>query len=219
VRRLVSIAFRERIRDLERTLAKDVVVAPLKDDVIHAALDRVFLADPLPMSAADFARRVEEGRNRFTLIAQEIARSAAVILAERAALEKKLNAVERSFPQATADIRAQLARLLAPSWLARTPWERLQHFPRYLKAAGMRVDKMRADPQREQRLAAELSALEQPFRRELGVRAKNGAVSAQFEQFGWLLEELRVSLFAQELKTPVPVSLKRLAKLWQTVRR
>ncbi len=187
--------------------------------MISAALGRVFLIDPLPMTATGFARRVEEGRNRFTLIAQEIARSAAVIQAERAALEKKLNAAERLFPHATADIRAQLVRLLAPGWLARTPWERLQHFPRYLKAAAMRIDKMRADPPREARLASELSALEQPFRRELGTRAKNGAVSAEFEQFGWLLEELRVSLFAQELKTPVPVSLKRLAKLWQTVRR
>jgi ATP-dependent helicase HrpA len=118
-----------------------------------------------------------------------------------------------------ADVRAQIARLLAPGWLARTPWERLQHLPRYLKAAALRLDKLRADPQRDARLFAELSALEQPYRRELGVRLKNGAVSAELDQFGWLLEELRVSLFAQELKTPVPVSAKRLAKLWQTVRR
>ena len=219
VRRLVSVVFRERIRDLERSLAKDIAVAPLKDDVIRAALERVFLTEPLPMTATRFARRVEEGRNRFTLIAQEIARSAAAIQAEREALEKKLNAAERSFPHATADIRAQLARLLAPGWLARTPWERLQHFPRYLKAAALRIDKMRADPPREARLASELSALEQPFRRELGARSRNGAVSPELDQFGWLLEELRVSLFAQELRTPVPVSLKRLAKLWQSVRR
>src|SRR4051812_22801577 len=85
VRRLVSIAFRDRIRDLERTLAKDMTVAPLKEDVIHAALERVFLVDPLPMTPKDFAKRVEEGRNRFTLIAQEIARYAAVIQSERAA--------------------------------------------------------------------------------------------------------------------------------------
>ena len=219
VRRLVAIAFRDRIRDLERTFAKDMTLAPLKDDVIRAALARVFLADPLPMTAADFAKRVEEGRSRFTLIAQEIARSAAAIQAERVALEKKLNAAERSFPQPVADIRAQLARLLAPGWPARTPWERLQHLPRYLKAAAMRLEKLRADPQRDARLAADLAALEQPYRRELGLRLKNGAVSAELDQFGWLLEELRVSLFAQELKTPVPVSAKRLAKLWQTVRR
>ena len=138
---------------------------------------------------------------------------------ERAALEKRLAALEKTFPQAIADIRAQLARLLAPGWLARTPWERLQHLPRYLKAAGLRLEKLRTDPQRDQRLAAELAALEQPFRRELGTRSRNGAVSPELDQFGWLLEELRVSLFAQELRTPVPVSLKRLTKLWQSVRR
>ena len=219
VRRLLLIAFRDRIRDLERAMAKDPAVAPLSADVIRAALDRTFLADSPPMTQADFARRVDEGRSRFTLIAQEIARSAASIQAERAGLEKRLAALERSFPHAVDDIRAQLARLLAPGWLARTPWERLQHLPRYLKAAGLRLEKLRTDPQRDQRLAAELAALEQPFRRELGARSRNGAVSPELDQFGWLLEELRVSLFAQELRTPVPVSVKRLAKLWQSVRR
>jgi ATP-dependent helicase HrpA len=218
VRRLLAIAFRDRIRDLERALAKDPVVAPLRADVVRAALDRTFLAESLPMRQADFARRVEDGRSRFTLIAQEIARSAAQIHAERAALEKRLAAAERAFPQAVSDIRAQLARLLAPGWLARTPWERLQHLPRYLKAAALRLEKLRADPQRDQRLAAELGALEQPYRREVAAQSRNGEPSAELVQFGWLLEELRVSLFAQELRTPVPVSVKRLAKIWQSVR-
>jgi ATP-dependent helicase HrpA len=219
VARLLAIAFRERVRDLERALARDVVVGPLKDDVVAAALERTFLGDSLPMTAADFARRVAEGRNRFTLIAQEIARTAAGIVAERAALEKKLNGVEKAHPAAAQDVRQQFARLLAPGWLARTAWERLQHLPRYLKAASMRLDKLRADPARDARLAAELASLETPYRREAGARARHGPPDAAFEQFGWLLEELRVSLFAQELKTPVPVSVKRLTKLWQTLRR
>ena len=88
----------------------------------------------------------------------------------------------------------QLSRLLAPGWLARTPWERLQHLPRYLKASSMRLDKLRADPARDARLAAELASLEHPYRREAAARARHGAASAEFEQFGWLLEELRVSL-------------------------
>lgn len=158
---------------------------------------------------------MEEGRSRFTLIAQEIARTAAGILAERAGLEKKLNGLAKAFPEAAADVRQQIARLLAPGWLARTPWERLQHLPRYLKAASLRLDKLRADPARDARLAAELAALEHPYRRDAARRAS----SADFEQFGWLLEELRVSLFAQELKTPVPVSAKRLAKLWHGLRK
>jgi ATP-dependent RNA helicase HrpA len=219
VRRLLAIAFRDRIRDLERGLAKDMALAPLQSDIVTAALERTFLADSLPMLQADFARRVEEGRSRFNLIAQEIARTAAGILAERAALERKLNSLERASPHAAGDIREQVARLLASGWLARTPWERLQHLPRYLKAAALRLEKLRVDPQRDARLAAEIAALEQSYRREALSRARQGGESAEFIQFGWLLEELRVSLFAQELKTPVPVSVKRLSKLWETLRR
>ena len=219
VLRLLAIAFRDRIRDLERGFAKDLVLAPLKEDIVAAALQRTFLSESLPATAADFARRVAEGRSRFTLIAQEIARTAAGIMAERSALEKKLAAAAKAFPKAAEEIREQVSRLLAPGWLARTPWERLQHVPRYLKAASLRLDKLRADPARDARLAAELAALEQPYRREWATRSREGTSAGALEQFGWLLEELRVSLFAQELKTPVPVSPKRLAKLWQTVRR
>jgi ATP-dependent helicase HrpA len=219
VLRLLAIAFRDRIRDLERSLAKDVALGSLKADVVASALARTFLQDSLPSTQADFARRLDEGRSRFTLIAQEIARTASGILAERAAIEKKLSSIEKAHPQTAQDVRQQLSRLLAPGWLARTPWERLQHLSRYLKAASLRLDKLRADPARDARLAAELASIEQPYRREAAARARHGAPGAEFEQFGWLLEELRVSLFAQELKTPVPVSVKRLAKLWQTVRR
>jgi ATP-dependent helicase HrpA len=219
VRRLLAIAFRDRIRDLERDLARDVALGPLKDDVVTAALERTFLAESLPMMQSQFARRVDEGRSRFNLIAQEIARTARGILAEHAALAKKLNGMEKGFPAPVADLRQQLGRLLAPGWLARTPWERLQHLPRYLKAASLRLDKLRVDPGRDARLAAEVAALEQPYRRELDSKARLGSPGAELAQFGWLLEELRVSLFAQELKTPVPVSAKRLAKLWDTLRR
>ena len=216
--RLLSIAFRDRVRDLERTLAKDITLGALKGDIVTAALQRTFRLDDLPMTQAEFARRLDEGRSRFTLIAQEFARLAAGILAERAALEKKLNGL-KTFPRETDDVRQQLGRLLAPGWLARTPWDRLQHVPRYLKAASLRLDKLRADPARDARFAADLAALEVPYRREAALRMRHGAVDAEFDQFGWLLEELRVSLFAQELKTPVPVSVKRLSKLWQSLRK
>jgi ATP-dependent helicase HrpA len=217
VRRLLAIAFRERIRDLERSLERDVVLGPLKADIVAAALERTFLAESVPAGPEDFARRVAQGRSRFSLIAQEIARTVAAVLAERAALEKRLAAIAKAFPQPAAEIRDQAARLLAPGWVARTPWERLQHLGRYLKAAALRSEKLRADPQRDRRLAAELAALEMPYRREVAARA--GDAGPELEQFGWLLEELRVALFAQQLRTPVPVSAKRLAKLWQTVRR
>jgi ATP-dependent helicase HrpA len=218
VRRLLALAFRERIREIEKAALKDVTLAPLKGDLVTAALDRTFLSDSLPMTQADFARRVQDGRSRFSLIAQELQRLAMTVLAEHQQVSKRLNATQKGFPEAAADIRRQCESLLAPGWLARTPWERLQHLPRYLRAAGLRLDKLRTDAARDRLRSAEMAALEQSYRRELAARAKLGTLTAEIEQFGWLLEELRVSLFAQELKTPVPVSVKRLAKLWHSIR-
>ena len=222
VLRLLAIAFRERVRDLEKGLGKDMTLAAVKDDIVAAAFDRTFLAESLPMRQAEFARRLQEGRNRLNLIAQEMQRLAATILAEQAQVQKRIAGVLKAYPQAAEDVKQQCARLLQPGFLARVPWERLQHFPRYLKAAALRLDKLRADPRRDAQRATELAPLEQAWQRERISRAKLGGSArsgAEVEQFGWLLEELRVSLFAQELKTPVPVSPKRLTKLWQSIRK
>jgi ATP-dependent helicase HrpA len=219
VRRLLAIAFRDRARDLERNWEKDALLGPLKADLMAAALERAFLADAAPMSAQEFARAVDEGRSRFMLIAQEMARTAAAILGEQAALQKKLAPLAKTFPREAEDVKSQAARLLVPGWVARTPWARLQHFSRYLQAASLRLDKLRTDPARDARLAAEIAPLQAAWLRESVARARHGGGSAELEQFGWLLEELRVSLFAQQLKTPVPVSSKRLTKLWHTLKR
>ena len=76
VRRLLALAFRDRVRDLEKGLARDMTLAALKDDIIAAALDRTFLADSLPLAQADFARRVQEGRSRLSLIVTQLVSSA-----------------------------------------------------------------------------------------------------------------------------------------------
>jgi ATP-dependent helicase HrpA len=222
VLRLLAIAYRERVRDLEKGIAKDMALASVKDDIVAAAFDRTFLAESLPMRQAEFARRLQEGRNRLNLIAQEMQRVAATILAEHVQVQKRVAGVQKAYPQAAEDVKQQCARLLQAGFLARVPWERLQHFPRYLKAAALRLDKLRADSARDAQRYAELAPLEQAWQRERMSRAKLGGTvrsGAEIEQFGWLLEELRVSLFAQELKTPVPVSAKRLAKLWQSMRK
>jgi ATP-dependent helicase HrpA len=213
VRRLLAIAFKDRVRELERGWSRDVLLGPVKEDLVAASLERAFLGESLPMTQAAFARCVDEGRARFMLVAQELARTAQAILGAHAELQKKLAQAAKAFPQAAEDVKQQLARLLRAHWLAQTPWARLQHYPRYLKAAAQRLDKLRADPARDARLAAELQPLLAGW-----LRAPR-PLNAELEQFGWLLEELRVSLFAQELKTPVPVSAKRLAKLWQSIRK
>jgi ATP-dependent helicase HrpA len=115
-------------------------------------------------------------------------------------------------PDATADAAQQLQRLVPKRFLAATPWARLQHLPRYLKAIVLRLDKLRADPARDSTRLAELKPQEQRYWRLVAER--KGVADERMEDFRWLLEELRVSFFAQELKTPQPVSTKRLDKMW-----
>jgi ATP-dependent helicase HrpA len=96
--------------------------------------------------------------------------------------------------------------------LSVTPWVNLHHFTRYLKAITARLDKYRADPARDAARLKELQPLEQRYARLLAER--KGVVDERLQEFRWLLEELRVSFFAQELRTPQPVSVKRLEKAW-----
>jgi ATP-dependent helicase HrpA len=121
----------------------------------------------------------------------------------------------RPYPAAAADVARQLEDLMPAGWIGRTPAGQLAHLPRYLKAIALRIDKLRADPARDERLLAELAALQAPWRRALAQR--RGQADPRLEEFRWLLEELRVSLFAQELRTPTPVSVKRLQKAWQAI--
>jgi ATP-dependent helicase HrpA len=228
LRRLFMLRLREQARYVEKSLPGLQAMAlqyanlgdanALRAQLVAAAFERACMADPLPRTPEAFARRCDEARTRVALIAQELARLAAGILAEYQALQKKLQGA-KAFPEVVRDVNAQVARLMPKDFLSATPWERLQHFPRYLKAAGLRLDKLRGDAARDARAAAELAPLETQWLREDARQRKAGMADPQLEQFRWLLEELRVQLFAQELRTPVPVSAKRLQKMWQTLKR
>jgi ATP-dependent helicase HrpA len=186
-------------------------IEELREQIIAVALDRAFLLDPLPTNEFDFKRRVDEGRGRLTLIANEVARLGATILGEYASAARKIKDTKNA-PEATADAAQQLARLMPKRFLALSPWGPLQHFARYQKAITARLDKYRADPARDATRLAELRPLEQRYWRLVAER--KGVMDERMQEFRWLLEELRVSFFAQELKTPQPVSVKRLEKAW-----
>ncbi|MCX7145375.1 MAG: ATP-dependent RNA helicase HrpA [Sulfuritalea sp.] len=187
----------------------------LREQLVAVTLERTCLMDPLPSEESAFAARREAARGRILLVAQEILRLLGIILAEHALLAKKLAAMQKAFPQACADIGAQLAELMPKKFIAITPFERLQHYPRYLKAITLRLEKVRSDPARDARLMADWQALGKPWERERNAMLKSGQAGDAFlDEFRWLLEELRVALFAQELKTSSPVSVKRLQKMW-----
>jgi len=138
------------------------------------------------------------------------------VLVEYAAALRKLKDA-RPAKEVADDVQAQLQRLVPKRFVAATPWAQLQHLPRYLKGVVLRLDKLRADPARDAQRLAELRPVEQRYLRTLADR--KGAVDARLAEYRWLLEELRVSFFAQELRTPQPVSVKRLDKAWEQLTR
>jgi ATP-dependent helicase HrpA len=224
LRRLFALQLKEPLKfleknipDLQRMAAQFMALGTLeelREQIVAVALDRAFLVEPLPADARSFTARLEEGRARLNLIAQEVARAVAAVLQEHANAQRKLK--DAKPPKDVADdAAAQLQRLVHKRFVVDTPWTALNHLSRYLRALVMRLDKSRADPARDAQRLAEIRPLQQRWLRRVAER--RGAADARLDEFGWLLEELRVSLFAQELRTPQPVSVKRLEKVWQQI--
>ncbi|WP_433704505.1 ATP-dependent RNA helicase HrpA [Paraburkholderia sacchari] len=226
LRRLFALQLREPIRYMEKNLPglREMAMQfmaratqeELRDQLIELALDRACLQDPLPDDEASFHARKDEGRGRLSLLAQEIARLVGQILAEYASLAKKL-VQAKAFGAPAADMQAQVDALIGKRFILETPYAQLVHFPRYLKGVALRIDKLRADPSRDARQASEFLPLAQQYQRALSQRG--GVFDPRLSEFRWLLEELRISLFAQELRTPMPVSVKRLHKVWESMLR
>ncbi|BAX58129.1 ATP-dependent RNA helicase HrpA [Burkholderia stabilis] len=226
LRRLFALQLKEPIKFLEKNLPglREMAMQymslgtqdELRDQLIDTALDRACLQDPLPDDDASFHARRDEGRSRLNLLAQEIARLVGQILAEYAGLVKKL-AQAKPFAQAHADLQQQLAALVGKRFVIDTPYVQLAHFPRYLKGIALRIDKLKADPARDAKQSADLLPLAQQYQR--AVSQRGGVADPRLAEFRWLLEELRISLFAQELRTPMPVSVKRLHKVWESMQR
>ena len=139
-------------------------------------------------------------------------RLAAGILLDFTSAQRKIKDTKNAL-DASLDAAQQLQRLVSKRFLTATPYAQLQHFPRYLKAITARLEKWRSDPARDAARMLELKPQEQRYWRLVAER--KGATDARMQEFRWLLEELRVSFFAQELRTPQPVSIKRLEKVWQ----
>ena len=221
LRRLLALQLRDPLKYLEKSIAGLQSMAAafmplgtleeLRSQIIEVALDRAFLNQPLPHDAASFQVRLDEGRARLVLVAQEVARQVGVVLTEFAAATRKLRDAKPA-REVVDDVTAQLQRLCGKRFVVTTPWPALQHLPRYLKAIALRLDKWRSDPARDAARMTELRPLEQRFTRRLA--EQRGAPDARLDEYRWLLEELRVSFFAQELRTPQPVSVKRLDKAW-----
>ena len=226
LRRLFALQLKEQIKFIEKNIPGLQQMGmqfmamgsqeELRDQIIHKAIDIACLQDPLPTDAASFNKRKDEGKSRLTLLVNEIARLVAQVLTEFHGLPKKLQSVN---PQAATDITTQLQGLVNKRFLVDNEYSQLAHFPRYLKAINVRIEKMRGDPARDAKLMMEWNQSASHFMRAAKDRLAGKNTDPKMVEFRWMLEELRVSLFAQELRTPMPVSGKRLMKVWESMQR
>jgi ATP-dependent helicase HrpA len=225
LRRLFALQFKDQLKFAEKNVPGlqqmgmqfMSVGSPeeLREQIVNKAIDIACLQDPLPHDAASFNKRKDEGKGRIGLLINEIARLAGQILAEFHGLPKRLQGLP---PAVAGDMQAQLQGLVHKRFIAETEYSQLAHFPRYLKAMNVRLEKLRGNPARDAQLMAEWQTAATQFQRTVKNQPLKN-LDPRMIEFRWMLEELRVSLFAQELRTPMPVSSKRLQKVWESMLR
>ncbi len=218
---LMKLQLKEQVKDLNKgiqgftqaaMLLKHINADTLRDDLTQAVCDRAFIGeDELPRNEKAFKEQIKRARSRLPAVKEALSR----YLQETAAAYAELNGKLGKHPL-THLLRLRLQTLLAAGFATRTPWAQWPRLPIYLKAMTLRLEKYSGNPARDAAREADIQELEQMWQEKIDSLVKQGLpVSDDLAAFKWMIEELRVSLFAQELKTPYPVSVKRLLKEWE----
>ncbi|MEU5991240.1 ATP-dependent RNA helicase HrpA [Spirillospora sp. NPDC047418] len=189
-------------------------VAALFDDCVTAAADRLIAEAGGPAWDEDGFRalydRVRAGLHDATA---QIVALVERILAEAHEVDRRLRGTTSlTLVPALTDIRGQLGKLIHPGFVTATGWARLHDLPRYLRALQGRLDKLPENPGRDRTLAHQVDVLAQEYEQALRRLHPSRRDDEPARQIRWMLEELRVSLFAQQLGTRFPVSDKRIRK-------
>lgn len=218
---LMKLQLKEQVKDLNKCiqgftqaamLLKHINADTLRDDLTQAVCDRAFIGeDELPRNEKAFKEQIKRARSRLPAVKEALSR----YLQETAAAYAELNGKLGKHPL-THLLRLRLQTLLAPGFASHTPWAQWPRLPIYLKAMTLRLEKYSGNPARDAAREADIQELEQMWQEKTDSLIKQGLpISDDLAAFKWMIEELRVSLFAQELKTPYPVSVKRLLKEWE----
>ena len=220
---LMKLQLKEQVKDLNKgiqgftqaaMLLKHINADTLRDDLTQAVCDRAFIGeDELPRNEKAFKEQIKRARSRLPAVKEALSH----YLQETAAAYAELNGKLGKHPL-THLLKLRLQTLLAPGFATRTPWAQWPRLPIYLKAMTLRLEKYSNNPARDAAREADIQELEQMWQEKTDSLVKQGLpVLDDLAAFRWMIEELRVSLFAQELKTPYPVSVKRLEKILQTL--
>ena len=230
VLRLLRRALKEQVKQLEKgwpnfnpvALQLRGRIAPerLLADWIEAICDRAFIGDdPLPRNAAQFEAQKQRARARLPAVRDGAQRLLIDIAAEYAQLGTALANAASPLQKKISTLEMHRDRLVFPGFLQALGWDHLGHLPRYLKGIQRRWQKIHENPERDSRHGAAIDAWYQRWTEHATRAAKAGQLNAELREFRWWIEELAIALFAQELKTPFPVSQKRLEKRWSELTR
>ena len=220
---LMKLQLKEQVKDLNKgiqgftqaaMLLKHINADTLRDDLTQAVCDRAFIGeDELPRNEKAFKEQIKRARSRLPAVKEALSR----YLQETTAAYAELNSKLGKHPL-THLMRQRLQTLLAAGFATCTPWAQWPRLPIYLKAMTLRLEKYSSNPARDAAREADIQELEQMWQEKTDSLVKQGLpISDGLTAFKWMIEELRVSLFAQELKTPYPVSVKRLMKEWEKI--
>ncbi|MGF1612563.1 MAG: ATP-dependent RNA helicase HrpA [Gammaproteobacteria bacterium] len=188
----------------------------LQDEVLALIVDRAFLAhNPMIRTESQFRRCQQTGLAHLNGVAQEVHELVGAIFRAYADVRKAQARVAAA--DALSDIASQLEHLVFRGFLRRTDWDQLRHLPRYLQALGVRLDRLRREPAKDALKRERMGALWPRCRERVMQCHALGITDPELTRLRWMIEEFRVSLFAQELGTAYPISAKRLAEQWRRV--
>jgi ATP-dependent helicase HrpA len=184
-----------------------------RDDLLHLMMAHVFTEGQMIRRQQEFEQSLSQHKNQLLTFANESGVKIIAILKQYAVLKKQLQKLPQQ-DEAVLDVTTQLNYLVYQGFFKTVPYESLKSYPRYLKAIEYRIEKMFQEPSKDQQKMQEARRFQKWFWDHQVNLSKNEQVLPEQSSFRWMLEEFRVSLFAQQLKTPYPVSAKRLEKAW-----
>ncbi|NOX10094.1 MAG: ATP-dependent RNA helicase HrpA [Gammaproteobacteria bacterium] len=188
----------------------------LRQDIMDLIVQQTFLAEGTDIrSKAVFDQYRQAGIPLLGDVSNSLCTWLGEALREYHAIAKRLKGnITVTTLAAINEIKSQLGYLIYPGFVQKASWQRIRHLARYLRALSMRMDKLEVDASRDRQLAQPISVLWTRYQER---KESLSATDPLLEEYRWLLEEYRVSVFAQTLKTAVPVSAKRLDKLWAQI--
>lgn len=191
--------------------------ADLVDELMALILDLTFLEDQPPIrNRQTFASRLDQNRPQLASVARDVCALTGQILTRYQAIRRRLaNTIQIHWTASVSDMVGHLDALVFRGFLQQVPYRYLDDYPRYLKALDARAEKLSHAAGKDRQRIREMAAIHEKWQERSTAAREAGRHDARLEEIRWMLEELRVSLFAQQIGTAYPISVKRIEARWR----